>query len=258
GKKGKPFTFPDSFILVIGYIRYSFHLPYRQTEGIIQATGKRLPANPPIYGQICKRINKLNIDIKRDKRELVSVGRWGKTPLSIDVQSDSLRLSKTTSNSLITVTPNFEVILQTQSSEGRSLAFHLREFCNLQNKLNPNVDPVQIFSLTKESVVRSFRTGNYTWQKIVSLLTDTAYPSSIPENVKHELREWGEKYGEIKIKTIDVLDCKDEIIAETLLNDPVIRKQIITRVGKTTIEIKSGSRSQILSRCDKLGYFIKT
>ena len=68
-KKGKPFVFPDSFILAIGYIRYSFHLPYRQTEGIIKATGKRLPANPPSYGQICKRINKLNIEIKRDKTD---------------------------------------------------------------------------------------------------------------------------------------------------------------------------------------------
>ena len=57
-------------------------------------------------------------------------------------QADPLRQSKTTSNSLITVTPNFEVILQTQSPEGRSLAFHLREFCNLQNKSDPNVDPV--------------------------------------------------------------------------------------------------------------------
>jgi Transposase DDE domain. len=68
-KKGKPFVFPDSFILAIGYIRYLFHLPYRQTQGIIKATGKRLPANPPSYGHICKRINKLNIDIKRDKMD---------------------------------------------------------------------------------------------------------------------------------------------------------------------------------------------
>ena len=68
-KKGKPFTFPNSFILVIGYIRYSFHLPYRQTEGVIKATGKRLPSNPPSYGHICKRINRLNIDIKRDRTD---------------------------------------------------------------------------------------------------------------------------------------------------------------------------------------------
>ena len=66
-KKGKPFTFPNSFILAVGYIRYSFHLPYRQTEGIINATGKRLPSNSPSYGHICKRINKLNIDIKREQ-----------------------------------------------------------------------------------------------------------------------------------------------------------------------------------------------
>ena len=63
-KKGKPFIFSDSFILVIGYIRTSFHLPYRQTEGIIKATGKLLlPANPPCYGHICKRINKLNANV---------------------------------------------------------------------------------------------------------------------------------------------------------------------------------------------------
>lgn len=70
-KKGKPFKFPDSFILAVGYIRYSFQLPYRQTEGIINVTGKRLPSNnSPSYGHICKRINRLNIDIKkREKME---------------------------------------------------------------------------------------------------------------------------------------------------------------------------------------------
>jgi len=67
-KKGKPFTFPNSFIQAIGYIRCSFHLPYRQTEGIINATGKRLPDKSPSFGHICKRINKLNIDIKRRKK----------------------------------------------------------------------------------------------------------------------------------------------------------------------------------------------
>ena len=63
-KMGKPFVFPNSFILAIGYIRYSFHLPYRQTRGIINATGRSLHSKSPSYGQICKRINKLNVDIK--------------------------------------------------------------------------------------------------------------------------------------------------------------------------------------------------
>jgi hypothetical protein len=65
-KKDKPFTFPESLLLVIGYIGYSLHLPYRQTEGIINATEKRLPSNPS-YGNVCKRINRLNINIKKIK-----------------------------------------------------------------------------------------------------------------------------------------------------------------------------------------------
>ncbi len=37
-KKGKPYSFPDSFLLIIGYMRIYFHLPCRQTEGIIKVT----------------------------------------------------------------------------------------------------------------------------------------------------------------------------------------------------------------------------
>jgi hypothetical protein len=62
-KNGKKYQFPDLFILVIGYIRIYFHLPYRQTEGIIKATGKSLPYYPS-YSQICRRVNKLDMSTK--------------------------------------------------------------------------------------------------------------------------------------------------------------------------------------------------
>ena len=69
-KKGKKYKFPDSFILVIGHIKVYLHLPYRQTEGIIKATiGKSMskykqpPAATPSYSQICRRTNKLDVDI---------------------------------------------------------------------------------------------------------------------------------------------------------------------------------------------------
>jgi hypothetical protein len=63
-KKGKPYSFPDSFILIIGYIRIYFHLSYRQTEGVIKATGKNLPDHL-CYSQICRRLNKLDITSNR-------------------------------------------------------------------------------------------------------------------------------------------------------------------------------------------------
>jgi hypothetical protein len=63
-KKEKPYSFPDSFILVIGYMRIYFHLPYTQIEGVIKATGKNLPDHPT-YSQMCRRANKLDISTKR-------------------------------------------------------------------------------------------------------------------------------------------------------------------------------------------------
>ena len=60
-KEGKPYLYPNSFILAIGHMRAYFHLPYRQTEGIIKAIGRGIP-NHPCYEQMCKRINKLNTD----------------------------------------------------------------------------------------------------------------------------------------------------------------------------------------------------
>jgi hypothetical protein len=60
-KEGKRYRYPNSLILVIGYIRIYFHLPYRQTEGIIKATGKNMPDHPSC-GQICRRLSRLDID----------------------------------------------------------------------------------------------------------------------------------------------------------------------------------------------------
>ena len=66
-KNGKPFTFLNSFIQVFSYIRYFFHLPYRQTEGIIKVIGKVYRQTS--YSHVCKRINRLNLNITKDKTE---------------------------------------------------------------------------------------------------------------------------------------------------------------------------------------------
>ena len=202
------------------------------------------------------------LQTNNSKKELVVLGRWASLPISIDTAiGDS---SDIKSDNLVVVTSNFEVILQSQSPDGRLLAFHLREFCDMLSKPDSSGgviidEPVLVFKLSRESVLRAFRTGNYTWQKIIYLLTRaTGSADSIPQNVKHELKVWGERYGEVEIRTAEVLKCRDEIIAESLMNDPTIRKQITSRIGNTTIEIKPGSRSRILSRCDKLGYLIKS
>ena len=67
-KVGEPFHYPDTFLLLLGYAKVYFHLPYRQTEGIAQghAKGKVLPSIPN-YTAINRRINKLNIQINNNQ-----------------------------------------------------------------------------------------------------------------------------------------------------------------------------------------------
>ena len=51
GKVGEqPFHYPNTFLLLLGYAKAYFHLPYRQTEeGIIQAHAKGKVPSIPIY-----------------------------------------------------------------------------------------------------------------------------------------------------------------------------------------------------------------
>ena len=65
-KKVKLFKYLDSPYQSWAKFHTSFNHPERENEGFIKIIGKRLlPANPN-YGHIYKRINKLNIDIKKD------------------------------------------------------------------------------------------------------------------------------------------------------------------------------------------------
>jgi hypothetical protein len=66
GKKGRKFVYPDSFIKLLGYMRAYFHLPYRQTEGVVREHASNTLLSIPDYNKICRRINRLDIKINDD------------------------------------------------------------------------------------------------------------------------------------------------------------------------------------------------
>ena len=69
GKKGRKFIYPDSFIKLLVYMRAYFHLPYRQTEGVVRAhAANTLPSSVPDYSRICRRINRLDIKISNEDK----------------------------------------------------------------------------------------------------------------------------------------------------------------------------------------------
>ncbi len=60
--------YPNTFLLLLGYAKAYFHLPYRQTkEGIAQAHAKGKLSSIPDFTTINRRINKLNIQINNNK-----------------------------------------------------------------------------------------------------------------------------------------------------------------------------------------------
>ena len=65
-KVGEPFHYPDTFLLLLGYAKVYFHLPYRQTEGIAQGHAKWKVPSIPNYSTINRRINKLDIKVETD------------------------------------------------------------------------------------------------------------------------------------------------------------------------------------------------
>jgi hypothetical protein len=63
GKIGEPYHYPESFVQLLGYMRAYFHLPFRQTEGVVKAhAGNKVPSIPD-YSTISRRVNKLDIKV---------------------------------------------------------------------------------------------------------------------------------------------------------------------------------------------------
>ena len=56
----------NTFLLLLGYAKAYFHLPYRQTDGIAQGHAKGKIPSIPDFTTINRRINRLDIKIKED------------------------------------------------------------------------------------------------------------------------------------------------------------------------------------------------
>ncbi|MGI9010537.1 MAG: IS5 family transposase [Nitrososphaeraceae archaeon] len=65
-KEGRKFVYPNSFIKLLGYMRAYFHLPYRQTEGVVREHASNTLSSIPDYNNISRRINRLDIKIEDD------------------------------------------------------------------------------------------------------------------------------------------------------------------------------------------------
>ena len=83
-KEGRKFVYPDSFIKLLGYMRAYFHLPYRQTEGVVRGHASNTLPSIPDYSRICRRINRLDIKINDDDQDKSSLQHDDNFVIAID------------------------------------------------------------------------------------------------------------------------------------------------------------------------------
>lgn len=62
GKEGALYRYPESFVQLLAYMRAYFHLPYRQTEGVVKAHARSIPSIPD-FSTISRRVNKLDVRV---------------------------------------------------------------------------------------------------------------------------------------------------------------------------------------------------
>lgn len=64
GRRGRPFTYPDSLIRLLASIRQLFHLPYRQLEGFTRGLSKYVDGlAAPDYTTLDRRVNSLDLNM---------------------------------------------------------------------------------------------------------------------------------------------------------------------------------------------------
>jgi hypothetical protein len=87
-KRGRPFVYPDSLIELYAALKYLFHLPYRQLEGVIQGLSEYVkPIPTPDYTTLDRRINRLGLSF--DDKLVNSMD-----PVDIAIDSSGIKVHK--------------------------------------------------------------------------------------------------------------------------------------------------------------------
>lgn len=63
-KVGRHYLYPNSFIIALSDIKTYFHLPYLQTEGVINIWQRIELPDSPSYNQMNRKIDQFNVKIE--------------------------------------------------------------------------------------------------------------------------------------------------------------------------------------------------
>ena len=130
--------------------------------------------------------------------------------------------------SFFVVQPNYEILASS------NLTPDIRWKLNLIADIH-QASQVITYKLTPQSIYNSMRSGMLT-NEILEFL-ETYSKTSIPQNIKLSIQEWGARYGQVYFMDAMLLRCKNERLAQELKSSKQIAKHILGEISPSDLII---------------------
>ena len=146
----------------------------------------------------------------------------------------------------IEIRPDFTVLIPA----GGSLyhRFQVERFADRQG----SEEGVSLYRVTQDSLARLLR-EDIKVETVLGFLKQAA-AGRLPANVAHTLRQWGQKYGQVSLRPVVLLQVKDELILQELQALPQTRSYLQEIISPQAATVAEKDWLRLVEELRKLGY----
>lgn len=141
--------------------------------------------------------------------------------------------------------PNFDILVP--PTRGYRLLWRMEQAAEFARR-----DVMTRYHITQHSVMNAMRKG---WEKgdVLGFFEEAA-GGRIPGNVHYSLREWCEKYGEITLRRVVLVECRDEALANELTCIPEINRLLGVRLSERHFAVNEADMKSLSRAMRERGY----
>ncbi len=146
----------------------------------------------------------------------------------------------------IEIRPDFTILVPARGSLYHR--FQVGRFADRQD----SEKGVSLYRVTQDSLARLLK-EDIKVETVLGFLKQAA-AGRLPANVADTLRQWGQKYGQISLKRVVLLQVKDELILQELQTLPQTRPYLQEIISPTTATVAERDWPRLVEELRKLGY----
>jgi len=183
----------------------------------------------------------LRLDFKSSLPSSFLITPWGAAFLGLPHQEQ-----EKWSPQPIEISPDFTVLVPA----GGSLyhRFQVERFADRQG----SEEGAYLYHVTQDSLARLLR-EDIKVETVLGFLKQ-ATAGRLPANVAHTLRQWGQKYGQVSLRPVVLLQVKDELILQELQTLPQTRPYLQEIISPQAATVAEKDWPRLVEELRKLGY----